>query len=99
MAMRTIGQVTAGFVAGALLVGVPSWALADDDGKGSDSSQMMSEADTGQMMKNMSQIMKDPEIRKEMASMMSEMMAQMPDMSDGENGEGMRGMRGMSDMK
>lgn len=93
MAIRAAVQVTAGFLAGAVMVGFPTWAVASqDDGasKGqADTSQMMSGAQSrDQMMSTMSKMMKDPAMRKDMASMMSEAMGKM-------SGKGMGKMSGM----
>lgn len=86
MVIRTMSQVAAGVVAGAVLVGVPAWAVASQDGSDSatntNMSQMMSgEQSQRQMMSSMSGMMKDPEMRKEMRSMMADAMAEMPGMS------------------
>lgn len=80
MATRTVAQVAAGVLAGAVLAGIPTYAMASQDdaapGKQEDMSQMMSgSGSTDQMMMKM---MKDPAMRKEMTSMMSEVMGEMP---------------------
>ena len=95
MVIRTMSQVAAGVVAGALLVGGPAWAVASQDhsdaGSNTDMSQMMS-GDQSQrhMMSSMPQMMKDPEMRNEMRSMMADAMAQMS--GKGMSGKGMSGM-------
>lgn len=87
MAFRSIAQVAAGVVAGAVLVGVPTSAVAsqegDDLGSPSDTTSMMGDSDS-QMMdsksksKSMSMMMrmmmKDPEMRDQTRSMMSDVM-------------------------
>jgi len=95
MVIRTMSQVAAGVVAGALLVGGPAWAVASQDhsdaGSNTDMSQMMS-GDQSQrhMMSSMSKMMKDPEMRNEMRSMMADAMSQMS--GKGMSGKGMSGM-------
>lgn len=102
MAIRTAVQIATGVLAGAVLVGVPTWAMASEDGGVSstrtDRSQMMSGRQSqDQMMKSMSTMMKDPAVRKGMASMMSQAKGQMPGMgADGSN-KGMSGMGRMQD--
>jgi len=105
MDMRKFMLVTAGAVAGVALVGVPTWAVAgqnEDDAKSGPDTEMMtsvSQAQT-QMMDMMPEMMSDPEMRRQMRSMMSDAMGQMPGMSDqmlGERGSGMGQMHGMSD--
>lgn len=76
MAIGTIGQVTAGMLAGVLLVGVPGSAIAgekaDAPSSDPDCSQAMASAEH-RMGKQMSRMMKDEDMRREMVSMMSEM--------------------------
>lgn len=93
MTIRRITQITAGVLAGAVIVGVPTWAAAsqhDDDARSrSDTATMKSDPQSQrQMMSSMSEMMKDREMRKQMRSMMSETMAEMPGMGDkmSENG-------------
>ena len=88
MAFRSIAQVAAGVVAGAVLVGVPTSAVAsqegDDLGSPSDTTSMMGDSDS-QMMKSKSKsmsmmmrmMMKDPEMRDQTRSMMSDVMGDM----------------------
>ncbi len=89
MAIRTAAHVAAGVLAGAVLAGVPTWAVASQDDVDSststDMSQMMSDGQPpDQMMRSMSSMMKDSAMRKEMVSMMSEAMGEMSSMgSDG----------------
>lgn len=103
MAIRTISQVLAGAVAGAVLVGVPTWAVASQQGGDSVSRTDMSQKMSGpqaqdQMMRSMSKMMNEPKMRKEMASMMSDAMAQMPDMRGKMSSRGMSGMGQMHGM-
>lgn len=103
MAIRAAAQIAAGVLAGAVLVGVPTWAVASQDDADSSSPTDMSPMMPGaqsrdQMTSSMSTMMKDSAMRKEMASMMSEAMGQMPGMgADGSN-QGMRGMGRMHGM-
>lgn len=98
MVIRTMSQVAAGVVAGAVLVGGPAWAVASQDrsdaGSNTDMSQVMSgEQSQRHMVSSMSKMMKDPEMRNEMRSMMADSIAQMPGMSGkGMSGKGMLGM-------
>ncbi len=97
MAVRTAAQVAAGFLAGAVVVGVPTWAAASQDDVDSDPSSSMSEMmpdsqSHDRMMTSMSSMMKDPAMREEMASMMSEAMGQMCGMGADGSGHGMSGM-------
>lgn len=98
MSLRAIGQVGAGVIAGAVLVGVPTWALANDSdpGSSSGSSQAMSPAACQQVMTTM---MNDPALRRQMASMMADAMSQMGDMKGMSNMGGMKGMGNMAGMK
>lgn len=103
MTIRTLTQVAAGVLAGAVLVGAPAIAVASqDDGAPStkmDMSQMMSGAHSSDEMTDaMTKMMKDPSMRKQMASMMSEAMSQMPGMGADDSGKGMSGMGGMHGM-
>lgn len=103
MAIRTAAQVAAGVLAGAVLVGVPTWAVASQDDVDSststDMSQMMSGAQSpDQMMTTMTTMMKDPAMRKEMTSMMSEVMGQMHGMDTDDSDQGMSGMGRMHGM-
>ncbi len=80
---RTVANVAVGMVAGAALVGVPTYAVAgqDDDPSGhrSEMGQMMSDPDLREGMKSMmSEMMSDPELRRQMRSMMSGAMKEMP---------------------
>ncbi len=113
MDMRKFMLVTAGAVAGAALVGVPTWAVAgqnEDEAKSGPDTAMMTSDSQAQtqmmdmmpemMMDMMPEMMSDPEMRRQMRSMMSDAMGQMPGMSDqmlGERGSGMGQMHGMSD--
>lgn len=97
MALRSVTQVAAGFLAGAVLVGTPTWAFAsqsgDNPGSTSDSSSSMaktmsdatSQHEMMGMMGMMSKLMVDPQMSKMMHSTMSGMgkMADMGDMSKG----------------
>lgn len=101
MSTRTVAQVAAGVLAGAVLAGVPTWAVASQDGTTpgpqGDMSQMMSGSQsTDQMMTSMSKMMKDPAMRKGMVSMMAKATGQMPGMgADSGMMSGAGGMRGM----
>lgn len=110
MTVRSIVQVVAGAVAGAALVGIPTWAAAgqqDDTSSSSSSSDMTAMMDSpesqDQMMDSMSQMMRDPEMLKQMRSMMSDAMGEMSGMEGGVSGHGKSGqgksaMRQMHDM-
>ena len=103
MAVRSIVQIVAGVVAGAALVGVPTWAAAgqqdDSPSSSSDMTAMMSSPESQhQMMASMSKMMDDPEIRKQMRSLMSDSMDEMSGMQGGMSGHGKSGMGQMRDM-
>lgn len=103
MAIRAAVQIAAGVLAGAVLVGVPTWAVASQDSGDfstrTDRSQMMSGGQSqDEMLKSMSTMMKDPAIRKAMASMMSQAMDQMPMPGMGADGSD-KGMSGMGRMQ
>ncbi len=103
MAIRTISHVLAGVVAGAVLVGAPTWAIASQPGGDSVSRASMSQKMSGpqaqdQMMRSMSKMMNEPKMRKEMSSVMSDAMAQMPDMRGRMSSKGMSGMGQMHGM-
>lgn len=105
MTVRSIVQVVAGVVAGAVLVGVPTWAAAgqhdDSPSSSSDMTAMMSSPESQhQMMGSMSKMMDDPEMRKQMRSLMSDSMDEMSGMRGGMQG-GMSGHResGMGQMR
>lgn len=103
MAIRTVAPVAAGVLAGAVLAGVPAWAVASQDdgasGTQADMSQMMSGSQsTDQMMTSMSKMMKDPALRQAMASMMSEAMGEMPGMDADDSDQGVSGMGRMHGM-
>jgi len=103
MVVRSMVQVVAGVVAGAVLVGVPTWAVAgqQDDGpsSGSDMTAMMSSPESqDQMMGSMSKMMDDPEMRKQMRSLMSDSMDEMSGMQGEMSGHGKSGMGQMRDM-
>jgi acyl-coenzyme A synthetase/AMP-(fatty) acid ligase len=70
---RTLANLAVGMVAGAAMVGLPTYAVAaETDGAGEghrhEMGEMMSGEDCGDMM---SEMMKDPEHREQMRSMMS----------------------------
>lgn len=103
MAFRTAAQVAVGVVAAAVLVGVPTWAVASQDDVApstqTDMSRMMSGARSPtQMVTSMSTMMKDPAARKQMASMMSEAMGQMSGTGADDSDKGMSGMGRMHGM-
>lgn len=103
MAVRSIVQVVAGVVAGAVLVGVPTWAAAgqhdDSPSSSSDMTAMMSSPESQhQLMGSMSKMMDDPEIRKQMRSLMSDSMDEMSEMQGGMSGHRKSGMGQMRDM-
>lgn len=80
---RTVMHVAVGMLAGAVLLGVPGYALAklgaDSGGEGSHMEQMMSEPHLRADMKSMmSDMMRDPRLRKQMQDMMREAMGKMP---------------------
>ena len=100
MVVRSIVQVVAGVVAGAVLVGVPTWAVAgqqdDSPSSSSDMSAMMSSPESQhQMMGSMSKMMEDPEIRKQMRSLMSDSMDEMQGAMSGHGKSAMGPMRDM----
>ena len=103
MAVRSIVQVVVGAVAGAVLVGIPTWAAAgeqdDSPSSSSDMTAMMSSSESQhQMMGSMSKMMDDPEIRKQMRSLMSDSMDEMSGMQGEMSGRRMSGMGQMRDM-
>ena len=103
MNIRSIAQVAAGVLAGAVLVAVPSWAAGgqqdDTSSPGSDMSSMMNSPEShNEMMGSMSKMMNDPEMRKEMRSMMSDSMGEMSGMNAGMSGHGKSDMGQMHDM-
>ncbi len=103
MVVRSIVQVVAGIVAGAVLVGVPTWAVAgqqdDSPSSSSDMTAMMSSRDSQhQMMGSMSKMMDDPEFRKQMRSLMSDSMDEMSGKPGEMSGHGKSAMGQMRDM-
>ena len=92
---RTVAKVAVGVVAGAVLVGAPTYAVASQEDSSSShrhSSSMgevMSDPEMRKEMKSfMSDMMSDPEHRRQMRSMMSETMK---GMSMGDGSMSMRG--------
>lgn len=77
MNKRTIMAVAAGVVAGATLMGVPAFALADartDTGTASDMTAVMEDPEfVERMAAVMSEVMSDEELQGQMRSMMSNM--------------------------
>lgn len=100
MSKRSIGMLAAGLVAGATLVGVPTFALADSDAStgtsGSDMSTVMNDPAFVERMKEvMSEMMSDEKLQEQMRSMMGDMggmsngnMGDMGGMSKGDMGQG-----------
>lgn len=107
MSKRSIGMLAAGLVAGATLVGVPTFAFAESDTStstsGSDMSTVMNDpAFIGRMKEVMSEMMSDEKLQEQMRSMMGDMggmsegdMGDMGDMGDGQ-GQGQGGTDGSS---
>lgn len=103
MAIRSLAQVTAGVLAGAALVGIPTWAFAGQNDTAppsqSDMSSMMtSKQSQEQMVDSMSTMMDDPKMRKQMRSIMSGAMGDMSGMADMKPGQGKSGMDQMHPM-
>ena len=100
MSKRSIGMLAAGLVAGATLVGVPTFAFADSDTStgtsGSDMSTVMNDPAFVERMKEvMSEMMSDEKLQEQMRSMMGDMGG----MSEGDMGgmsEGQGGTDGSS---
>lgn len=98
MTVRSIAQVMAAVVAGAVLVGLPAWAFAsapDDRARPSSglTGVMSSPGSQGQMMGSMSTMMDDSAMREQMRSVMSTSMSRMSGMpSDGMSGCSTSGM-------
>ena len=97
MVIRSIVQVVAGVVAGAVLVGVPTWAAAgqqdDNPSPSSEMTAMMSRSESqDQMMGSMSKMMDEPEMREQMRSMMSDLMDEMSGMQGEMSGHHKSGM-------
>lgn len=87
MAIRPLAQVTAGLLAGAALVGIPTWATASPNDSApasrSDMSSMMtSKQSQEQMVDSMSTLMDNPTMRKQMRSRMSGGMGDTSGMGD-----------------
>ena len=79
---RTISQIGAGVLAGALLAGGPAWAASGSDSSAGSSGDAMSTSQHGQMTASMSKMMHDPKMRTEMREMMPDAMSQMSGMGD-----------------
>ena len=97
MEIRSLAQVTAGVLAGAALVGIPTWATADPNdtappSRSGMSSMMTSEQSQEQMVGSMSKMMDDPTMRKQMRSIMSGAMGDMSGMDDKKSAHGNSGM-------
>jgi long-subunit fatty acid transport protein len=78
MTRRSIVTLAAGVLAGAAIVGVPTFALADSDSgggtSGSDMAAVMDDPAFVDRMKTlMSEMMSDPELQEQMRSMMGDM--------------------------
>lgn len=88
MALRSVTQVAAGFLAGAVLVGTPTWAFASQSGDNPSSSSgtAITMSDTNSqhemMMSMMSKLMDDPQMAKMMHTKMGGM-GGMGDMAKG----------------
>ena len=103
MAIRSLAQVTAGVLAGAALVGIPTWATARANdtappSRSDMSSMMTSEQCREQMVDSMSKMMDDPKMRKQMRSLMSGAMGDMSGMDDKKSAHGHSGMDQMRQM-
>jgi len=103
MAIRSLAQVTAGVLAGAALVGIPTWASAGQNDTAppsqSDMSSMMTSKESQeQMVGSMSKMMDDPTMRKQMRSIMWGAMGDMSGMGDMKSGQGKSGMDQMHQM-
>ena len=103
MAIRSLAQVTAGVLAGAALVGIPTWATAGQNDTAppsqSDMSSMMTSKESQeQMVDSMSTMMDDPTMRKQMRLIMSGAMGDMSGMGDMKSGQGKSGMEQMHPM-
>lgn len=106
MAIRSLAQVTAGVLAGAALVGIPTWATAGPHdtappSRSDMSSMMTSKQSQEQMTESMSKMMDDPKMRQQMRTLMSDAMGDMPrmgGMSGGKPTHGHSGMHGMRPM-
>ncbi len=90
---RTVAKVAVGVVAGAVLVGAPTYAVASQEDSShqhsSSMGEMMPDPEMRTEMKSfMSDMMSDPEHRRQMRSMMSETMK---GMSMGDGSMSMRG--------
>ena len=103
MAIRSLAQVTAGVLAGAALVGIPTWATASQNDTAppspSDMSSMMTSKESQeQMVDSMSTMMDDPTMRKQMRSIMSGAMGDMSGMGGMKSGQGKSRMDQMHQM-
>lgn len=103
MSIRSLAHVTAGVLAGAALVGIPSWASASQNNPASSSRSDMSSMMTSkkcqeQMVGSMSKQMDDPKMRKQMRSIMSGAMGDMSGMGGMKSGHGRSGMDQMHPM-
>ncbi len=101
MAIRSLAQVAAGVLAGAALVGIPTWATAGPNdtappSRSDMSSMMTSKQSQEQMTESMSKMMDNPKMRKQMRSLMSGAMSDMSGMGDMKPGQGKPGMHQMT---
>lgn len=81
MAVRSMVQVAAGVLAGAVLVGVPTWAFASGPGDAPSPKKESHQAAMTSMMSMMPMMMDDPKMTAQMRSMMEDAKAKMSDMS------------------
>ncbi len=103
MAIRSLAQVTAGVLAGAALVGIPTWATAGPNdtapsSRSDMSSMMTSKKSQEQMTESMSKMMDDPKMRKQSRSLMSGAMGDMSGMAGKKSAHGHSGMHQMHQM-
>lgn len=103
MAIRSLAQVAAGVLAGAALVGIPTWANAGPNdtappSRSDMSSMMTSKQSQKQMTDSMSKMMDNPKMRKQMRSLMSDAMGDMSGMAGKKSAHGGSGMDQMHQM-
>jgi len=103
MEIRSVAHVTAGVLAGAALVGIPTWATADPNdtappSRSGMSSMMTIEQSQEQMVDSMSKMMDDPTMRKQMRSLMAGAMSDMSGMAGMDGKKSAHGNSGMNQM-
>ncbi|GAB3662736.1 hypothetical protein GCM10027596_24870 [Nocardioides korecus] len=104
MAIRSLVQVTAGVLAGAALVGIPTWATAGTHDTTSPSrpgmsSMMNNKQSQEQMTESMSKMMDDAKMRQQMRTLMSDAMGDMPKMGGMSGEKSTHGLSGMHRMR